>query len=157
MINIPHLLRWFETRGIGGAVSGSTYLFPAIEVVHLMGLVLLLGSVIVMSMRLLGFGMTRQSIPQIANSVRPLTWLGIGLMLASGIPLFLAEARKCYDNPSFAFKMASLVLALLFQATVLPKVTSADSIRPAWAKLTGLVSLALWFAVGVGGRVIAFI
>jgi len=157
MINIRHLLRWFETRGLGGAISGSTYLFPVIEVVHLIGLVLLLGSLIVVNLRLLGWGMKHQSVRQIAAATRPLTWLGIGLMLVSGTSLFLAEATKCYDNPAFAFKMVALVLALFFQATIHPKVTSADSIRPAWAKLTGLLSLTLWLAVGVGGRVIAFI
>lgn len=157
MVGIPHLLRWLETRGIGGAISGSTYLFPVIEVVHLMGLVLLLGSVIVIDLRLLGFGMRRQSVPQIANAVRPLTWLGIGLMLVSGTLLFLAEATKCYDNPSFRFKMAFLLLALLFQATVYPRIISAGPIRPMWAKLTAVSSLVLWFGVGVGGRLIAFV
>lgn len=157
MVSVPHLLRWFEKHGIGGAIAGSTYLFPVIEVVHLMGLVLLLGSVIVIDLRLLGFGMRRQSVPQIANAVRPLTWLGIGLMLVSGTLLFLAEATKCYDNPAFAFKMVFLVLALLFQMTIYRKVTSDDSVRPLGAKMTGLLSLTLWFAVGVGGRVIAFI
>jgi len=142
---------------IGSNIRASTYLFPSIEVVHLLGLVLLFGSIMVVDLRLLGFGMRRQTAPRLAAELAPWTLLGIGTMLLTGIPLFLSEAVKCYQNEAFWFKMEFLLPALIFHFTVYRKVTSSDKIRPLWAKVTACLSLALWFGVGLGGRAIAFV
>ena len=125
--------------------------------VHLLGLVLLFGTVILIDLRLLGLGMRRQSVSRLAEEVAPWTRLGIGTMLLTGIPLFLLEAVKCYQNDAFWLKMEFLLPALIFHFTVYRKVTSSDKIRPLWAKITACLSLALWFGVGFGGRAIAFV
>ncbi len=151
------LFRWCEQSWIGSNIRASTYLFPSIEVVHLLGLVLLFGTVILIDLRLLGLGMRRQSVSRLAEEVAPWTRLGIGTMLLTGIPLFLSEAVKCYQNDAFWLKMEFLLPALIFHFTVYRKVTSSDKIRPLWAKITACLSLALWFGVGFGGRAIAFV
>ena len=167
MKSLAHLFRWFEATAIGTAIRDSTYLFPSIEVVHLLGLVLLLGSLVVVDLRLLGFGLRRQPVPYVAKAVRPFTWIGIGVTLTTGTLLFLSEATKCFGNPAFWFKMAFLTAALLFHGTVHRIVTASPGagsrdVRPGRAgslgvKLTGLVSLALWFGVGLGGRAIGWV
>ena len=149
--------RWFDGSWIGTTIRMSTYLFPAIEVLHLIGLVLLLGTVIVVDLRLLGFGLRRQSVTRVAQEVAPWTLLGVATMLITGFLLLLSEAVKCYQNDAFWFKMEFLLPALIFHFTVYRKVTSSDKIRPVWARLTACLSLALWFGVGLGGRAIAFV
>ena len=151
------LFRWFEQSWIGSNIRASTYLFPSIEVVHLLGLVVLFGTVITVDLRLLGFGMRRQTVARLAEEVAPWTMLGIGTMLLTGIPLFLSEAVKCYQNSAFWFKMEFLLPALIFHFTVYRKVTSSETIHPVWAKVTACLSLLLWFGVGFGGRAIAFV
>jgi hypothetical protein len=151
------LFRWLELSRIGAAIRASTYLFPAIEVVHLFGLVLLLGTLIVVDMRLLGIGMRRQLISQVSGEFSPITALGIVVMILSGIPLFLSEAIKCYENQGFQLKMAFLLAALIFHFTVHRKVTASDRVGAPWLQLTGLLSLFLWFGVGLCGRAIAFV
>jgi hypothetical protein len=152
-----HLFKWFESTVLGAVIRSSTYLFPAIEVLHLLGLTVLLGAIVVLDMRLLGFGLRRQSIPRVAQAMTPLIWTGIAISFPSGTLLFVAEAVKCYDNAAFWFKMACLFAAVVFQVTVHRAVTSSDDIQPLRAKFTGAVSLLLWFAVGVGGRAIGFL
>ena len=149
---------WCEKSAIGEAIRNSQWLFPVIESVHLLALVLIAGAVLVVDMRLFGLGLRRQPVAQLARDAQP--WLigGLTVMLPTGILLFLAEAIKCYYSPAFAVKMTSLLLALIFTFTVRRKVALADERRvgPLWSRLVAVVSVALWSGVGIGGRWIGF-
>jgi hypothetical protein len=114
---------------------------------------------VVLDLRLLGLAMRKQSIALLARNLDPyLTW-GLIVMLGSGFLLFTSEAMKCYVNDGFRFKMAVLVLAVLFQFTLFRWVTrkeEAERSRPlGW--MVSVASLVLWFGVGVGGRAIGFV
>jgi uncharacterized membrane protein YhdT len=130
------------------------WLFPTIEAFHLVGLGLTAGAVLIVDMRLLGWGLRNHPVSQVAKDAEP--WLrgSILLMFASGIPLFLAESTKCYYSFAFWIKMASLLLAILFTFTLQRRVVMAEESR--WSKLAALVSLLLWAGVGWGGRWIGF-
>jgi uncharacterized membrane protein len=114
--------------------------------------------VLVVDLRLLGWGLRKQRISDVARDAYP--WLvgSLIVMLVTGIGLFLSESTKCYYSPAFWVKMTSLALAMSFTFTVRRKVTMADEtrVRPIWFKIVALVSLALWFGVGAGGRWIGF-
>jgi len=149
---------WCEQSAIGEAIRNSQWLFPVIESVHLLALVLIAGAVLVVDMRLFGLGLRRQPVAQLAREVQP--WLigGLMVMLTTGVLLFLSEAIKCYYSPAFTVKMTSLFLALIFTFTVRRKVALADESRvgPIWSRLVAIVSVALWSGVGIGGRWIGF-
>jgi hypothetical protein len=149
---------WCEKSPIGEAIRNSQWLFPVIESVHLLALVLIAGAVLIVDMRLFGLGLRRQPVAQLARDAQP--WLigGLLVMLPTGILLFLAEAIKCYYSPAFAVKMTSLLLALIFTFTVRRKVALADAGRVSslWSRVVAVVSVALWSGVGIGGRWIGF-
>jgi hypothetical protein len=149
---------WCEATAVGEAIRNSLWLFPIIESVHLLALALIGGAVLIVDLRLLGLGLRRQPLAQIARAAQP--WLigSLAMMLATGIPLFLSESIKCYYSPPFWYKMTFLPLAITFAFTVRRKVAAADENRvgPLWGKLVALVSLGLWFGVGFSGRWIAF-
>jgi uncharacterized protein DUF6644 len=149
---------WCEKSTIGEAIRNSQWLFPVIESVHLLALVLIAGAVLVVDMRLFGLGLRRQPVAQLARDAQP--WLigGLTVMLTTGVLLFLAEAIKCYYSLAFAVKMTSLLLALIFTFTVRRKVALADERRVGllWSRLVAVVSVALWSGVGIGGRWIGF-
>ena len=109
-------------------------------------------------LRLLGFGIRSQSSAALAKSLQP--WLVGGLitMVATGVPMFLSEAIKCYYSPPFWYKMCFFAVALLYTFTVRKRVAAADAaaLGPVWGRLSALTSLALWFCVGFSGRWIAF-
>jgi len=151
-------VQWCEGSALGTAIRTSTWAFAVIESVHLLALAAIGGAVLVVDLRLLGFGLRDQPIRQIARDAFP--WLvgSLAVMLVTGIGLFLSEATKCYYSTPFWVKMGSLLLAILFTFTVRRKITSADEGRmsPAVYKVVALVSLALWFGVGAGGRWIGF-
>jgi uncharacterized protein DUF6644 len=149
---------WVENSGLGGAIRSSSWLFPVIEAFHLLGLAVIGGAVLVVDLRLFGFGLRRQPVAQLARDAQ--RWLigSLLVMIATGSLLFTSEAVKCYYHPAFWVKMSSLFLAIVFTFTVRRKVTLADEnrVRPLWSKLVALTSVLLWSGVGIGGRWIGF-
>ena len=145
---------WCEKSAIGESIRNSQWLFPVIESVHLLALVLIAGAVLVVDMRLFGLGLRRQPVAQLARDAQPWFIGGLIVMLTTGFLLFLSEAIKCYYSAAFAVKMTSLLLAMVFTFTVRRKVALADEGRvgPFWSRLVAVVSVALWSGVGIGGR-----
>jgi hypothetical protein len=150
--------QWCYQTPIGAAIRDSTWLFPLIEAFHLVGLGLTVGAVLIVDLRLLGVGLSRQPVAQLAASAEPWLLSSLALMLVSGIALFLSEAIKCYYSPPFWVKMTALLLALLFTFTVRRRLTrtSMASDRSLLGRFTALASLTLWFGVAWGGRWIGF-
>jgi hypothetical protein len=149
---------WGYETTIGEAVRESTWLFPVIEACHLLGLGLTVGAVLIVDLRLLGVGLSRQPVAQLSANTQPWLLGSLILMVTSGSLLFLSEAIKCYHSFPFWVKMTSLFLVLLFTFTVRRRVTRTGlaSDRPLLGRLTALVSLGLWFGVAWGGRWIGF-
>ena len=151
--------RWCEGTLVGRAVSESVWAFPILEAVHLIGLCMLGGALLVVDLRLLGVGLTSQPVAQLARSARP--WLigSLVIMVATGVPLFLSEAIKAYYNTSFWVKMCTLPVALAFTFGVRERVArrGMGAQEPdARHRIVGAVSLALWFTVAAAGRWIGF-
>ena len=157
-LDLLPFFQWCYQTPIGEGIRNSTWLFPVIEAFHLLGLGLTAGSVLLVDLRLLGVGLSKQPVAQIWAGARPWLLGGVTLMFSSGIPLFLSESIKCYYSFAFWIKMTSLFLVLLFTFTVLRHVTRLDltSNRPLLGRATALTSLLLWFGVAWGGRWIGF-
>jgi hypothetical protein len=151
---------WSDKTRLGDGIRNSVWLFPAIEIVHLLALAVLGGFVLLVNLRLLGAPLFRKEpLPELAREVWPLFLGSIAVMIASGYSLFTSEALKDFFNWGFRVKMTSLLLALIFTFTIHRKVTLAEegSISPLWCKVTAIISLALWLTVGLGGRSIGYI
>ncbi len=150
--------QWCEATAIGTAIRSSSWAFAAIESVHLIGLSVIGGAVLLVDLRLLGFGLRNQRVADVARAADPWFVGSLVVMLLSGIALFLSESTKCYSSAAFWVKMTSLALATLFALTIRRQVTRADEarVRPLSCKLVALVSLALWFGVAASGRWIGF-
>src|SRR6185312_12483876 len=132
----------------------STWLFPFVEAFHLVALAVIGGAVLLVDFRLLGLGLKRQPVAELAHDAQPFLIGALLFMIASGVPLFMSEAIKCYYSFAFWTKMTALLLAVAFTFTVRRYVTSApdDRYSPIRAKAVGLTSIALWATVGWGGR-----
>ncbi|MYD44556.1 MAG: hypothetical protein F4W90_11790 [Gammaproteobacteria bacterium] len=145
-----------EEMWIGEAIRTSYWLFPFIEAIHLVGLALLGGTVLVVDFRLLGITLRSQSMQVVLRNTRPYFLLALGTMFATGIPLALSEMIKLYYNFSWWVKVSALGLAILFTFLVRdPLVRRGEAPRMAMGCIA-LVSLALWFTVAGAGRWIGF-
>ena len=154
---LERLFDSFEATALGTAVRESIYAFPLIEAVHLLGLCMLGGALLVVDLRMLGLGMTDRRISELARSARPWLLTGIAILIVTGIPLFLSEAIKAYFNASFWVKMTTLPFALAFTLLVRERVARNDEIETGTlSRVVGAVSIALWFVVAAAGRWIGY-
>src|SRR5262245_28472928 len=144
--------QWCYQTDIGEYIRNSSWLFPVIEAVHLLGFGLTLGSVLIVELRLLGMGLSRQPVSQLAGNAQPWFLGGLILMIASGTPLFLSESIKAYYSFAFWVKMASLFLVLTYTFTLRRRITGTDLVfeKPLLARSLAIMSLTLWFGVAWG-------
>ena len=150
--------QWCYATPVGEAIRNSTWLFPVIEAFHLLGLGLTVGAILLVDLRLLGVGLSKQPVAQLSAGAEPWLLGSLALMFASGIPLFMSESIKCYYSFPFWVKMTSLLLLIVFIFSVRRRVTQTDvaADRPLSGRVTAVISLLLWFAVAWGGRWIGF-
>ncbi|PYS06535.1 MAG: hypothetical protein DMG17_32270 [Acidobacteria bacterium] len=138
-------------------MRSSPWIFPVIASIHLMGLALIGGAVLLVDLRLLGLGMRNQPLPQIARYAERWFVVSLAILLPTGILQFMCfAATKYYYLTAFWVKMAALFLALVFTFAVRRKLVMAAEtpMSPLQSKLVATVSLALWGTVAIAGRVI---
>ena len=149
---------WLENLAFSAAIRESSWIGPAVNVMHILALVVLAGAIFIVDVRLLGGGMKSQPVAQVARDARP--WLIGGLlgMVLTGIPQLTSTAIKQYYSPFFWPKMEILLVAVIFTFTLRRMVTMADEGRVGsfWSKAVGLISIALWTSVAIEGRLIGF-
>jgi hypothetical protein len=150
------IFTWLVNSPWSHAINSYEWVFPVIQSLHFIGFALLIGTIAIVDLRLLGFGMRRQPAADLAAGLAPWTHGGIAVMLTTGLLMFSTDAVAYHYNPSFQFKMTCLMLALLFYFTLHRRALRPDAPRVV-AMLAGVVSLLLWSAVVAGGRMIAFI
>jgi hypothetical protein len=150
--------QWCYQTPIGEGIRNSTWLFPVIEALHLLGFGVTVGAALVVDLRLLGVGLNKQPVAQLSAGAEPWMIGSVIVMLASGILLFMSESIKCLYSIPFWIKMASLFLVLLFTFTFMRHITRTDAIakRPTVGRVAAIISLVLWFGVAWGGRWIGF-
>jgi hypothetical protein len=154
--------QWLEqTRG-SIALHESLWAYPIVESVHVLTLCLFVGTAVMLDLRLLGLTMRRAPVSEVAERLLPWTAAGFGVMFVSGALLFYAIPVRTYLNIFFRVKVAMLILAGLnawvFHFTVYRRVAEwdLDPVTPKGAKVAGGLSLLLWAAIVVAGRMIAY-
>ena len=148
---------WCENNPLGLWLRQATWAFAVIETVHIMALAILLGSMLVIDLRLLGWGMKRQPTAELAELLSPWFWGSFFTMVATGLCLFLSEADRLSSSGPFAYKMIFLLLAVAVQLTIHRKAIAHGTEGAASAKAAAWLSLACWFSIALAGRAIAFL
>lgn len=147
---------WCEATIVGRTIRESLWMFPILESIHLVGLSILGGALLVVDLRLLGVGLKDSTIAELDRQARPWLFLGVAVLLSTGVLLFLSEAIKCYYNASFWVKMTTLPFAILFTLAVKERFARTAAYTSAYSQWVGTADLLLWFIVAAGGRWIGF-
>ena len=150
-----------EGSAVNEWVLGSAWVWPILEIVHFVGLSLLLGSMLVVDLRLAG--LFRRI--DLAATHRLLPWAAIGFVmnLVTGTLFVLGDPARYYANIGFRFKMLLVLIAglnaLWFYLRINPVLRDWDphGDTPAVAKTIAVVSLATWAGVLLLGRLIPYI
>lgn len=127
------------------------------QLFHIAGLILLLTSILLVNLRLLGVGLIHFSAAQLAAYTRPFVLTGLAFLVLSGLFMLIPSAALYEPNPAFWFKMKLFIAALIIQYSLYRKVAAAENPRRWLAIITAIISLLLWFGVGLAGRAIGFV
>lgn len=153
---------WLESSALAVAMRQWLWLYPAVEIMHIVGIVALAGGAIMFDLRLLGIS---RGLPVAALAGHLLPWAraGLGLVALSGVLMFTAHATEWAENPAFRVKMLLIVAAGLnawaFHQWPFRSVARWDRevVAPPRARLAAVVSIVLWLAVIACGRLLAYL
>ncbi|HUK00927.1 MAG TPA: DUF6644 family protein [Steroidobacteraceae bacterium] len=161
-MSLNQTLTALENTSVGTAVRESIWLFPTIETVHVLAIVLVVGSIMIVDLRLLNLASRRRPVSELLAEVLPWTWGAFACAAISGSLLFSSSALKYAHNTPFRLKMLLLLAAAInmavFHLGVFRSVSQWDLGQklPGRARLAGGISLALWVWVVACGRWIGF-
>ncbi|MDF2465217.1 MAG: hypothetical protein K0Q43_3452 [Ramlibacter sp.] len=157
----PAWLVALELSGLGDAMRRSAWMYPIVEIFHIVGFVILVGAAVMFDLRVLGFG-RGLSVTALARHLLPWSWAGLALVVPAGLMMFTAHATEFVTNPAFQLKLALLATAAanvaFFHLGPYRKVRAWDDAgdAPGTARAAAALSIGVWIAVIICGRLIAY-
>lgn len=154
-------LQWLEGTAVADAMRTGLWTYPIVEIVHILGFILLVGSVAMFDLRLLGLTKAL-SVRMLARHLLRWTLLSLLLVVPAGLLMFAAHPHDFLGNPVFLLKMALIACAglnaLAFHLRVYRGAEDWDTEAeaPTRAKVHALASLGIWMAVVSCGRLLAY-
>lgn len=161
-MDVTAVLDWVQRTSLAVQIRDSLFLFPLLESAHVIGLALVVGTIAVVDLRLLGVASTHRSFQRLAADTLKWTWAAFALTALTGGLMFITNAAVYFHNGYFRAKVVLLVLAalnvLVFELTAGRTVEQWDRAPspPRLARAIATLSLVIWVAVIVAGRMIGF-
>ena len=145
----------FGKTPLGLFMRDSTWAFATVQTIHLVGLALLFGAVILLGLAALGIGMRRQSPAETALGVWPVFAWALAAMTATGVLMVASKPLRYYLSDPFRLKLVLLAAGIaLYFALHRRLVRTGESRLPPAVRAGGALLLALWLGVGLAGRFI---
>jgi hypothetical protein len=154
---------WLEETRVGAAIAEGRYAFPIIEGIHLIGLAVAVGLLMLVDLRLMGVFLTQVPPRQLHRQLLPYVLAGFGVIVLAGVLLLSSEATTVFASPPWPFKMVFLALgacnALYFEfvSSRRPDALPTTGQLPAGVRAAGAASFALWVLVIICGRLIPYV
>jgi hypothetical protein len=150
-----------ESSALAAWLRSSTWGYPAVEAAHIWGLGVLIGTAIAFDLRLLGVS-PRLPVDALARLLLPCARVAFGLVVISGLLLFMMQATTFVTQALFYVKMGTIFLAVLntalFHRGVFRSVAAWNTTphTPAAARTAALVSMTAWTFALICGRWLAY-
>jgi len=155
-------LQWLMDTPLAISIAENEVLFPWIEALHVLGVTLVFGSIVLVDLRLLNVGFRDRAINQFCSQYLSITWIAFLLSLVTGGLLFISNALNYANNSNFLFKICLLICAginmSIFQRLYGKKLShwTVSSELPMMAKVGATCSILIWTGVIIFGRLIGF-
>ena len=162
MPSVTALLESLQSSPWAVFIHKTAWAFTTIEVVHVFAVSMVIGTIVIVDLRLLGLASTKRPFAELSRQVLPFTWAAFVIAVIAGVLLFISRATEYFVNTAFWIKMLLIVLAginmIIFEFITVRGVQkwNTDPIPPAPARLAGGISIASWVLVLVCGRLIGF-
>jgi hypothetical protein len=152
-----------EQTQVGAAIAEGRYAFPIIEGIHLIGLSVAVGLLMIIDLRLMGVFLKEVPVKDLHRQLQPYVLGGFALIVVAGTLLLFSEATTVIVSPPWPFKFFFIFLAALnafyfeFFLSRRPHALPAQGRPPASVRTVGFASFALWVLVIICGRLIPYI
>ncbi|MEC8950931.1 MAG: DUF6644 family protein [Pseudomonadota bacterium] len=163
MTNIGDLLTGsYLQQGALWALGNIPGFPPIIQTVHILGIAVVMGSIVLLDLRVLGLAVPSQKIGEMTERVMPWLWWALASNFISGAFFLFGRPNRYFNNPVFGWKLSFLIpailLALVFHVMCKTQTNYWEfNTRRIWtAKCIALMSLGLWIMVAMAGRWIAY-
>jgi hypothetical protein len=153
-------LEWLEATGLAEYIRVSISGYPAAIAAHSIGLAVMVGPVLMLDLRLLGWF---QSIPYSSlNRILAIAWVGFAINFLSGAALFAAQATTYVTNYPFLVKLALVLLGAVSAAQQQGVIArEGDSWKatgvPSSVRIVAIISIFFWVGAIITGRLIAYV
>jgi hypothetical protein len=160
---ILSLAQWIQSTALFTGIRESWYVYPVVMAIHLLGIALFGGMVLLTNMRLLGVAMRHRSVSDVVGQLRMPKRIGLILIATCGILMLGSKAEEYYYNIFLRVKIALLSLMFLhgwcFRRSVYYNTAEIDRAPklPERAKLAASLSILLWIGIACAGRGIGYI
>jgi hypothetical protein len=153
-------LDWMEQSAVGTCVAQTGAGYYIMLGFHSMGLAMIVGAMMVISLRLFGFarGISPAALPRFVT----LGWWGFWINAISGVLVFVSEANKMATYLYFWIKIALVFagiisLAIMNRTVLRPALNDASLLEGRSAKTQGAIAVLIWLAVIIVGRMLAYL
>jgi hypothetical protein len=144
-------LAWCQSTELSRWVLSAKWRYPAIEILHIAGLVLVFGSILVLNLRIFGRILRQQPVSDVAVSLSPIALVGIAAQFISGPVLFMATAKHFYESVPFRVKLLLLAVALVYHFGVHRSLAIKTSMVTRELRISAVASMLLWSGVILAG------
>ncbi len=148
---MTEFLAWCQHHALSRFIKGAPWPFPAVEILHLAGLVLVFGSILLLNLRIFGRILRQQPVSQVAAGLAPITLIGVIAQFVSGPVLFMATAAHFFENGPFRLKLLLLAVALTYHFGVHRRLALKSISSSGVLQASAAVSMLLWIGVVLSG------
>ena len=160
-MSVQSILESIQGSTIAEWMRDTNPAMPVVEATHVLAAVMVLGTVLIVDLRLLGVADSSRALPRVSRETLPLTWAAFCVAVLTGSLMFTTSAVTYFGNAAFQLKALALLAAGLnmavFQLVTARSPAAWDTgTPPRAARIAGFVSILLWAAIVLLGRWIGF-
>jgi hypothetical protein len=140
---------WLQNRDFALNLSGSTWSFPWIQLIHYTGMGMWVGTCLLIDFRILGWIKSTQTIGKFTRELLIFNWCALGIGIVGGVLLFSASASSYLTNAAFDIKFPLLCFGILYHGFLQGKALKAkqEFSMPGGFKVAAFAEIAIWFGV----------
>ena len=153
---------WITGTHASQVVQAIGWYVPAVQSTHILAVATVLASAAMLNLRILGCMNRSLSVAALGARFQQPVWIGVAVLVISGLALLLAEPERSLVSQVFQLKMAMLAVAVILTVRQQKAVAAqaaeweARGAAPAAVKVVALITLVLWVCILFAGRWIAY-
>jgi steroid 5-alpha reductase family enzyme len=159
---VTEFLKWLQALPLSVFIHKTAWAFTTVEVVHVFAIAFMIATIMIVDIRLLGYGSAKRPFTDFSRMLLPFTWAAFAIAVIAGALLFMSRPLEYFGNAVFWTKMALIGLAginmIVFEFVTVRGVREWDLAKtpPLAARLAGGISITCWLLVLFCGRLIGF-